>query len=308
MSKLRIAPYRVISNTPDSDYGVTITAARCYSGGRLLQLKNTDPIIPKEFNSSIDSLRIEMTLTIRNLAGMFHPEETAVATNEAVLGIALFWESRPSGRRGVGNCHYFSEYDQVADIPLHIDFLPGELRDEIVFIPKVFLHDAGGVIPGYCSVQGGLLGNLNKKQTVIIDGDGSKFPIYEASEGSKAPLWRVQMDWNDPLEDAFFDHFKIIINTDHSDYPMVRRIDNPAPGHDVVPVALKEILASTLFGMMMKLKDGTDDWNAINENKSQPKSVGQLAWTYMHQQEWNMVSPSDLLQDIRKTVEGYPNP
>jgi len=239
---------------------------------------------------------------------MFYPEPTAVATNEAVLGIALFWESRQSGRRGVGNYHYFSENDQVTDIPLHVDFSPGELRDEISFIPKVFLHVAGGVLPGYCSIQGGLLGNLDKKQTVIIDGDGSKFPIYEASEGPKAPLWSVRMDWDDPLEDAFFDHFKIIINTDHSDYPMVRRIDNPAPGQDLVPVTLKEILASTLFGMMMKLKADTDDWNSINENKSQPKSIGQLAWTYIHQQDWNTVSPSDLLQDIRRTVEGSPNP
>ena len=304
MSKLKIAPYRIISSTPDSDYGVTITAARCYSGARQLQLKKTDPIIPKEFNSSIDPLRIEMTLTIRNPAGMFYPEPTAVATNGAVLGIALFWESRQSGRRGVGNLHYFSENDQVNDIALHLDFSPGELRDEIFFIPKIFLHDAGEVLPGYCSVQGGLLGNLVKKQTVIIDGDGSKFPLYESSEGPNAPLWRVQMDWNDPLEDTFFDHFRIIINKDHADYPMVRRIDDPAPGQDVMQVALKEILASTLFGMMMKLKESTDDWISINENKSHPKSIGQLAWIYMHQQDWNTVSPSDLLQDIRKTVEG----
>ena len=76
------------------------------------------------------------------------------------------------------------------------------------------------------------------------------------------------MDWNDPLEDTFFDHFRIIINKDHADYPMVRRIDDPAPGQDVVQVALKEILASTLFGMMMKLKESTDDWISINENKS----------------------------------------
>lgn len=296
------------SQTPGSDYGVTVTAARCYSGLRQLQCKKNDPIIPKDLNPALEPLRIEMTITIRNLAGLFHPEPTAVTTNGAVLGIALFWESRESGRRGVGNCHYFSENDQVADIPLHIDFVQGEMREEIVFTPKVFLHTAGGVLPGYCSVQGGVLGNLDKKQTLIIDGNGSRYPIYEAAEGPNAPLWRVQMDWNDPLEDAFVGHFRIIINTDHSDYPMVQKLENPEPGRDVVPVALKEILTSTLFGMMMKLKDGADDWNSIMEKKSQPKSIGELAWAYIQHQGWNMVSPSDLLQDIRKTVEGHSNP
>ncbi len=304
MSKLKIAPYRVISDTPDSDYGVTITAAQCYSRAIQLQLKKTDPIIPIAFNSSQDPLKIQMTLTIRNIAGLFHPEPNSVATKGAKLGIALFWESRQSGRRGVGKYHCFSDTDTVIDIPLSLEFSRGELRGEIFFTPKVFLHDAGEILPGYCSFKGGILGNLDRKQTAIIDGDGSKFPIYEASEGPQAPLWRVQMDWDNPLEDTFFDHFRIIINQDHADYPMVRRIDNPAPGQDVVQVALKEIITSTLFGMMMKLKDATDDWTSINENKSQPKSIGQLAWTYMYQQDWNTVSPADLLQDIRKTVEG----
>jgi hypothetical protein len=304
VSKLKIAPYRVISNTPDSDYGVTITAVQCFSRAMKLQLKKTDPIIPMAFNSSQDPLRIQMTLTIRNIAGLFHPEPTAVATSGAKLGIALFWESRQSGRRGMGKSHCFSENDTVTDIPLFLEFSPGELRGEIVFTPKVFLNDVGGILPGYCSVKGGLLGCLNRKQTVIIDGEGSKFPIYESSEGPQAPLWRVQMDWDNPLEDTFFDHFRIIINQDHADYPMVRRIDNPAPGQDVVQVALKEIITSTLFGMMMKLKEVHDDWASINENKSQPKSIGQLAWTYMYQQDWNTVSPAALLQDIRKTVEG----
>ena len=113
------------------------------------------------------------------------------------------------------------------------------------------------------------------------------------------------MDWNDPLEDHFSNHFKIILNNDHPDYPMVKQIENPLPGQDIVPVALKEILTSTLFGMMMKLRDNVEDWNSIIEGRSAPRSVGHLAWIYINHMNWNLVSPAELLQDIRKTVQAY---
>jgi len=303
MSKVKVAPYRVTSQTPNSDYGVTVSQVRCSSMGRPLELKQHDPIIPRDFNPENDPLRIEMDISINEPSNLYYPSEDAVATKGSRLGIALFWESRDSGRRGIGPCHYFDDGDQVRNVSLGIDFGVGELREEFDFAPKLFLESPGVIESGFTNIKGAILGNIDKKQSVVLDGNGSKYPIHEASEGPDAPLWRVQMDWDDPLADSFFRHFKIILNTDHHDYNSLKRIENPQQGEGVVPVALKEILASTLFGMMVKLKDSTDDWSAIMEGKSEPKSVGQLAWVYKEHESWNLASPSELLQDIRKTVE-----
>lgn len=303
MSKIKIAPYRVTSQIPDSDYGVTVAQVRCYSRGRQLLINELNPITISDFDQENDPLRIEMKISINMVENLFDPSPEAVTTKGSRLGVALFWESRESGQRGVGSCHYLDESSQFRDVILSLDFNSGDLREEMDFTPKVFLDSVGKILPGYSSIKGALLGNLDKKQTIILSGNGSKFPLYEASEGRNAPLWRVQMDWNDPLEDSFVNHFKIIINIDHSDYHVVRRIENPCEGQDVVPVALKEIVTSSLFGMMVKLKDGVDDWHAIMDGKSEPKSVGELAWAYKEHESWNLVSPADLLQDIRKTVE-----
>ena len=305
MSKVKISPFRVTAQTARSDYGITRSPVRCFSGDRQLQLTETEPIIAKEFNPDDDPLRIELKISIRDVVSLYHPFPTAVASEGSVLGVALFWESRESGRRGIGTHHLFSQHDNVSDVLLSLDFKIGELRQELIFTPKLFLHSVESIQPSYCSIQGAVLGSLDEKQIVVIDGNGSRYPIYEAAEGLEAPLWRLIMDWNDPLEDHFSNHFKIILNNDHSDYPMVKRIEDPLPGQDIVPVALKEILTSTLFGMMMKLRDNVEDWNSIIEGRSAPRSVGHLAWIYINHMNWNLVSPAELLQDIRKTVQAY---
>jgi hypothetical protein len=111
------------------------------------------------------------------------------------------------------------------------------------------------------------------------------------------------MNWSDPLQDSFFDNFKVTINKDHDDYESVKRIEKTGAAQDVMPIALKEILTSTLFAMLVKLKEDQTAWQDILADKSSPQSVGKLAWCYVHHLSWSMASYPELLQDIRNQIQ-----
>lgn len=283
--------------------GITVSEPRFKIAGKIASSKNLNSFMIEQFNPEHDSLQIELDLSLNTIANLFYPHPRAVATPNSTLGIGLFWESRNSSHRGVGSINSITASKSKTHINLTIQFASGSLRGEIFFGPKLFLMRKGGELPGFCSIEGGILGEIGDQMRLIVDGNGSKFPIHETNEGSKAPLWRVQMDWFDALQDSFNEHFKIFINADHPDFQEINLRGFVQSKSNRIPLALKEILTSTLFGMMLKLKSNQSDWDAILEGRAAQASVGDLAWCYVQHMRWNVSSPEILLHDIRKSLD-----
>jgi hypothetical protein len=310
MNKVNISPYLLLYSDIEyvnSEYCVSTGQVKIYSNNNEVTFKEDgNYIIPSGYLADQDDLTVELSISINNAQGLFADESSdGVVPEDAKLGLALFWESKESGQRGVGSRIEFGSSDTIQNISLTLDFPKKEFRSEVSITPRLFLAEPSQKILNakYCSTRGSILGDLSESRTIILDGDGSTYPLYEVSNGLNEPLWRVYMNWSDPLHDSFFHHFKVTINRDHPDYESVKRIDNPIRGQDTLPIALKEIITSTLFAMLVKLKEDQTVWQDILENKSSPQSVGKLAWCFVHHLNWSMASYPELLQDIRNQIQ-----
>jgi hypothetical protein len=310
MNKVKIAPYLFLSNDLQeviSEYCISTSQVRIYSNNIEITFKQEgNNLIPSGYLANQDNLAVEISISINHLQSLFAADSSSgVVPEDAKLGVALFWESKESGQRGVGNRIEFGSSDVIQNVPLRLEFPKGEFRSEVSITPRLFLAKPSQkqLNAKYCSTKGSILGDLSESQTIMLDGEGSVYPLIEQSNGKNEPLWRVYMNWSDPLQDSFFDNFKVTINKDHDDYESVKRIEKTGAAQDVMPIALKEILTSTLFAMLVKLKEDQTAWQDILADKSSPQSVGKLAWCYVHHLSWSMASYPELLQDIRNQIQ-----
>ncbi len=303
VSKIKIPPYRTVTRALLEDCLTTIGPIILYSDGRRIEIDHTTPIIPKQFNPSSNKLRIEIEVSLERIQSFFHPSPRSVASRGAILALALFWDSHASSRRGVGSQILIEESTQPGKQVVSIDFDANEIFGDVSVTPKLVLMAPGEVRHGFCSTHGGLLGDIAERQTIVVDGKGSRFPIHECNLGPSEPLWSVHLDWTDPLEDLFEETFRIQLNIGHRDYVTFIHISgNQSQGHQI-PLALKEIVTSSLFTMMLKLRSNEAEWSQIIEGKSNPGTIGDLAWCFLTHNGWNTSSPEGLLHDVRKTIE-----
>jgi hypothetical protein len=303
VSKIQISPYRTITRELIVNSGLIVGPMMLYSNGEKIAECGTTPIIPKQFDPSSDNLRIEIEIALERIESFFYPSPHSVASNGATLAISLFWESHSSSRRGVGNQILIKESTQFGKQIVSVDFEANEILGDVSLIPKLVLIAPGDLRPGFCATAGGLLGDIAERQTIVTDGKGSKFPIHLCNLGPSGPLWSVHLDWTDALEDLFEDTFSLQLNIDHRDYVTFNQASDIKNREQPIPLALKEIVSSSLFTMILKLRSNDAEWDQILEGKSNPGTIGDLARCFIINNGWDTSSHENLLHDVRKTIE-----
>ena len=135
---------------------------------------------------------------------------------------------------------------------------------------------------------------------VIIDGNGSLFPIHEISSPNE-PLWWVRCEWEDPLEDSFTDdNFCIYLNTAHKDFATLNvneGLKNSA--------LLMEIICGALQTLIMKvLNDDTARDATIRGAGIQQGSISSMVNYILHtfQINYDQNNPENLAIDVRKAM------
>ena len=141
----------------------------------------------------------------------------------------------------------------------------------------------------------GILGELEGKFVIRLDGVGSVFPVYEIHEPGQ-PLWYVKCDWDDPTYDLFSDCVAININTAHKNY---KYLDKTKRTFD--EQLLKEIMASALGVIITKLKEQENYWDVTTIGEDlQSGSVSEAINYFINTLEWDVSGPESLSLSIRK--------
>ena len=142
---------------------------------------------------------------------------------------------------------------------------------------------------------GCILGELDSKFVIRLDGVGSVFPVYEIHEPGQ-PLWYVKCDWDDPTYDLFSDCVAININTAHKNY---KYLDKTKRTFD--EQLLKEIMASALGVIITKLKEQENYWDVTTIGEDlQSGSVSEAINYFINTLEWDVSGPESLSLSIRK--------
>lgn len=224
--------------------------------------------------------------------------ENGVAVDEATIGIAVMWSSKTSSQRGIIKCSEFQR--QVGKVSIDIEgcFPPGQLKGTVIFDTVLYLKQAPEISPSYYARKPGTILGVLDTITVIIDGNGSVFPIVEVQEPGY-PLWYVVCKWSDPLSDPFDEeNVELRINTANPAYNYLKVEE----GLKESPF-LKEILASAMQTIILNAMQG-EYWNDIvNGENLDEGSIGQAINYFISTFGWDYSSPERLAMSIRKDFE-----
>lgn len=231
-------------------------------------------------------------------------ENGLAARDGGVLGLALIWKDSRACQRGVIPIGEIGPWDiQPISFKAEVPFPAGTLRGNLVLQTVLYLKERGNPEEResfQASQTGTILGILDET-TVIIEGNGSLFPIYEVYSPNQ-PLWWVRCEWENPLEDSFTeDNFCLYLNTAHRDYSALIGSENLKNS-----ALLLEIISSALQILITKvLDDDTARESTIQGKNLVTGSVSSMVHylLYVFDIVYDPDSPELLAMNIRSSLE-----
>lgn len=251
MSATVLSPYRVLpAGLPDGFRpGMRPTFGSAGLDPRALDLGGGEYALgtDSDWNPDLHNLTVSCVLDgVAQLGTLFGPGGVAAA--DAVLLLALEWTSADSGARSLGPpVRLTAAQLPAADGTLTLLFvLPAaSVRGTGMLSVQAFLGEpgsAGSGDAGTARQKGARLGALAGPVRVVIDGDGSLFPVLEESLGPDGALWEMRTAWNDPREEPFSSEFvALVLNRDHELFGDLRE---RRPGQRRQPPLMRHVLAS----------------------------------------------------------------
>lgn len=291
--RLEFTPYQFSYTRDAVDYELEANTA---DGENVLKLEDKHYGIwnPDEYNICVSRDYVLKTFSV-----LFGAQ--GIACNNAKLGLALLWTSPDSKQRGVVKIGEFSCKDHQVNLHLDWEIPKAQLRGSIRLSTILYLSASGYAGPSeyhLANDEGVVLGTMDRTD-IILDGVGSAFPIY-LIHNLQMPLWNVTCEWEDPFQDQFFETVAINLNTAHRNY---KYLDQTKRTYN--DQMLKEIIASALTIIIVKLRENKEDWNEILKGENlAPGSVGQAINYYIDTLDWKLNSPESISLSIREYLEG----
>ena len=213
---------------------------------------------------------------------LFGPNKLVCA--DAELALILQWTSVDSGQRGASDPVRFTRKtaSEIGEIKLCLNFPAGTVRGAIQISLQLILSASGKAGEGewhLANTQGYRLGQVGADSLLILDGDGSLFPIIEVSLGEKGALWEFRGDWVDAGDEDFSaEAVSLAINTQH---PFFNELIGD--GRTYETLLFRQVLASWLTIFLLKVSEKGGGSSMFEGRK------GSIAWVA----NW-LVSTGDL--------------
>lgn len=249
----------------------------------------------KSWNKEYNNICFSRTLKIKKCKPLFGP--SGIATENSKLGIAVIWFSSDSRQRGAKSVVEFTAEDKDIDVEFNFESEIGQFRGLLNFQTIVYLSEfgtAGENEKHLANISGTVLGELDKKYTIVLDGIGSFFPIYDYEAKGEAPLWNVICDWEDPSHDKFSEKVQININKNHVNYSHLRDDDHQL---------LIEVMSSALEVIILRIKSNQEHWRLLEEQEYEPGSVLDAVHYFIQTLHFDIDYPEKLSSSIRLLLE-----
>lgn len=176
-----------------------------------------------------------------------------VASKDAEVLLALEWASADSCWRTLGPV-YALRHEEGRAVVLDIELEPGTVRGSGFLSIQAFLGQySAQFVPGFAHQLGARLGPLAQPIEIVIDGDGSLFPVLEESLGEEGPLWELKTCWSDPQDEPFSsDYVALVLNNAHPHFEQLR--DRRALSFEQSPL-MRQVFAAWLALVIFQVKE-----------------------------------------------------
>ncbi len=262
-----------------------------------------------DFNPDSCDIHISQVFSLEGLDQLFNVSGDslmAVALPHDVIGIAAVWWSDKSLLRGckydVGDISYDeTKESNKKSFTFRQSFERGVLAGCLYVQYKLYLKEVHGTRrPGFASKQGTVLGSIGVPLKIMIDGDGSVFPISIISQAGE-PLWWTEINIDDAYEDEFSQEtFNIILNDKHPAFKLLE----PSEGYTKSPV-FSTIIAGAIEELFLYLRYELDyDFNTANKKNMIPGTVASAVSWMVSTFDINTATIIDLHKSVHKMVKG----
>ena len=197
---------------------------------------------------SLDEHNLELSgrLILRNTDVLFGLN--GLVEEDATLGVALVWKSRPSNIRGSNSIGTITKGCGDMTFDFSRAFEAARLRGHVNIAFELYVIKPGNNKTNL--MQGISFGELDSF-VVMLEGLGSTFTVFEKSEPGE-PLWNVDCDWDDPEYSQFSECVKVTINVAHPAWVL-------ASDEEIRKELLKEIMASSMQVVISELEQEQRD-------------------------------------------------
>lgn len=249
---------------------------------------------PDEYN-----LRVANTFYLRSRGHLFG--EKGIAPSSSTIGLAVMWKSSDSKQRGIIPAGSFNQFTpENESFQLQYDFGVASIRGNVTLTPVLYIKESGNPTKKekfLANEVGTIIGSF-EDYTICLDGRGSFFPIFVVDDKT-GPLWSVKCDCEDPTQDDFFEYIAIRLNKAHSNY---KYIDGTKKKSFNIAL-LKEIMASALTIIILKLHSDEDAWADTVNGKGNLGSVSEAVYYFISTLEWDISKPENLSMSIRQFLD-----
>ena len=223
-----------------------------------------------------------------------------VVPHDAEIGIALMYTSSESKQRGVIPIGQFNARMNNITFDAEHFFEHGKFRINASFTTIFYVAKAGNPREDEAHLAnkaGYRLGEI-ETFTLIFDGKGSWFPIYE-KDMKNQPLWNVVYSSTEPAYDSFLDSVEIQINTAHKEYKYIDRKSKSFNRQLLI-----EVIAGAMCIIVENFKAQESEWeNAMTNGDYSEGSVSQAINYFVKVLQWDVSKPEKLSLSIRKHLE-----
>ena len=246
-----------------------------------------------------DDFGITATYIIKKPEMIFGPR--GIVCHDAVLGLALIWESHDSHQRGVKPLAEFKKGTGEKTYEITHVFPKASFRGRLSLEFVVYLKTAGNPNDDelhLSNIPGTVFGTLDSS-CVLFDGTGAVFQFNEVAD-QNGLLWSVICDFDDVTSDSFFESIEIDINPLHPNFKFLSR-NSP----DREPEMLREVLsgAMTTVALTIRKKCSDLEWSSIEAGRVEKGSVGDLMHYLINKLNVDTSSPEKCSESIRRIME-----
>ena len=142
------------------------------------------------------------------------------------------------------------------------------------------------------STEGTILGIIDEYE-IILEGDGSLFPIEQIDDTRSNFTYEVNINYTDLYEEFDKDHICLLINSSKLENSSENILKNEL---------FKEILSDFFISIFQDIKDKGYDINSILENEYDDNTIGKAVQIWISTMNIKYDSYINLSKSIRKYI------
>lgn len=250
---------------------------------------------PSEFN-----LKINQKFTVKNPSVLFGEKGITMPGNE--IGVAVHLHSKSSSVQKNIAFGIIKDLKEEVELIFEHNFPKSSIRGRVSLDFYLFLKTSLNSHPYHASNVGMRLSKEDLLNlTILVDGEGSVFPISEFKDPN-GPLWKLDKNWVDPSIDSFdMANVNLSLNIAHPLFAQVKA------GKTKVAKAMMSDIMVQVMALIIQQVVIIENYDIEQDDQATPDSILTAVRYWISTFEVDTSSLFSIMNSLRASLENNLN-